>query len=240
MVDESSKKTGWGKIILAVGGAAAIGLAGYGIYSYAKGQTCSDSPASPCYQYIQQYKKCAAEWMSANQQFLLEDQAAGVGYTVAQNEYLANLTNCMNDASSKIYKQTQSLNLPISEAIILLSSAFAAVILFKGLYSTYAKLKLNNTPRVSGSDAAGAMRQTVLQDALDNGKITPETASNFASDNKTLTQGDIQDTNTFVSNLSNTLTETEAETVTAAAQESVDAVTAAETEVDDELIGLFE
>ena len=231
---------GWGKIILALGGATAIGLAGYGLYSYAQGQTCSDSPASPCYQYIQQYKKCAAEWMSANQQFLLEDQAAGVGYTVAQNEYLANLTNCMNDASSKIYKQTQSLNLPISEAIILLSSAFAAVILFKGLYSTYAKLKLNNTPRVSGSDAAGAMRQTVLQDALDNGKITPETASNFASDNKTLTQGDIEDTDAFVSDISTTLTATEAETVAAAAQESVDAVTAAETEVDDELAGLFE
>jgi hypothetical protein len=240
MVDESSKKTGWGKIILAVGGAAAIGLAGYGIYSYAKGQTCSSSPSSPCSPYIQAYKSCLNEYILANQQFLAEDQAAGVGYTVTQKEYLATLVTCMNNASKSIYTQTQSLNLPISEAVIAISAAVAAVIIVRGLYPLYAKLKLNNTSRVSGSDTAAAARQTVLQDAYENGTITPETASDFASDNQTLTQGDIQDTNTFVSNLSNTLTETEAETVTAAAQESVDAVTAAETEVDDELAGLFE
>ena len=104
----------------------------------------------------------------------------------------------------------------------------------------YAKLKLNNTNRVSGSDTAAAARQTVLQDAYENGAISPETASDFASDNQTLTQADIEDTNAFVSDISTTLTATEAETVTAAAQESVDSVTAAETEVDDELIGLFE
>ena len=240
MENKTPKKSGWGTVILAVGGAAAIGLAGYGIYNYVSGQTCSSSPSSPCSPYVQAYQSCLNEYILANQQFLAEDQAAGVGYTVTQKEYLATLVTCMNNASKSIYTQTQSLNLPISEAVIAISAAVAAVIIVRGLYPLYAKLKLNNTSRVSGSDTAAAARQTVLQDAYDNGKITPETASNFASDNQTLTQGDIEDTNTFVSNLSNTLTETEAETVTAAAQESVDAVTAAETEVDDELAGLFE
>ena len=240
MVDESSKKTGWGKIILAVGGAAAIGLAGYGIYNYVSGQTCSSSPSSPCSPYVQAYQSCLNEYILANQQFLQEDQAAGVGYTVTQKEYLATLVTCMNNASKNIYTQTQSLNLPISEAVIAISSAVAAVIIVRGLYPMYAKLKLNNTNRVSGSDSAAAARQTVLQDAYENGTISPETASDFASDNQTLTQGDIQDTNTFVSDVSEVLTTTEAETVAAAAQASVDAVTAAETEVDDELAGLFE
>ena len=231
---------GWGKIILALGGATAIGLAGYGIYSYVNGQTCSSSPSSPCSPYIQAYKSCLNEYILANQQFLAEDQAAGVGYTVQQKDYLATLVTCMNNASKNIYTQTQSLNLPISEAVIAISSAVAAVIIVRGLYPMYAKLKLNNTNRVSGSDSAAAARQTVLQDAYENGTISPETASDFAADNQTLTQADLEDTNAFVSDISTTLTATEAETVTAAAQESVDAVTAAETEVDDELIGLFE
>lgn len=231
---------GWGKIILALGGATAIGLAGYGIYSYVQGQTCSSSPSSPCSPYIQAYKSCLNEYIAANQQFLQEDQAAGVGYTVQQKEYLANLTTCMNNASKNIYTQTQSLNLPISEAVIAISSAVAAVILIRGLYPMYAKLKLNQTNRVSGSDTAGAARQAVLQEAYENGTITPETASDFASDNQTLTEGDIADTNTFVSSMNDVLTATNAETVAAAAQESVDAVEAAEETVDEELTGLFE
>ena len=240
MENKTPKKSGWGTVILAVGGAAAIGLAGYGIYNYVSGQTCSSSPSSPCSPYVQAYQSCLNEYILANQQFLQEDQAAGVGYTVTQKEYLATLVTCMNNASKSIYTQTQSLNLPISEAVIAISSAVAAVIIVRGLYPMYAKLKLNSTNRVSGSDSAAAARQTVLQDAYENGTITPETASDFASDNQTLTQGDIQDTNTFVSDVSEVLTTTEAETVAAAAQASVDAVTAAETEVDDELTGLFE
>ena len=65
------------KIIIALGAATGIGVASYGVYGYLQGQTCSANPGSPCYVYTQAYQTCLNQYTTANQQFLLEDQAAG-------------------------------------------------------------------------------------------------------------------------------------------------------------------
>jgi len=228
------------KLILAVGGAAALAIGGYAVYNYAAGQTCSGSPGSPCYQYTQAYKTCLQNYISANQQFLTEDQAAGVGYTQEQITYLNNLQTCMNNAAGNIYKTTKSLNQPITQAIVAITSAFIAVMVARSLINAYTSLKLNTSSRVSGSDSASAARQAVLQDEFDNGNITVETASDFSYANESMTSDEVTNINDFIDTVTEDMTVEDSAIVTEYAAQSIDAVESATEEVDDELAGLFE
>jgi hypothetical protein len=226
------------KLILAIGGAGALALGGYAVYNYVAGQTCSASPGSPCYQYTQAYQTCLNQYITANKQFLLEDQAAGVGYTQEQITYLNNLQTCMNNAAKNIYSTTKSLNLPITQAIFAIAAVVASVLVARGLMSAYIKLKLNSSPRVVGSDTASAVRQSTIQDALDNGEISPETASDMADTNSSMTSDEISQTQATISDISETLTEDEAAIVSEYTDQSVEAVDSATEEVNDELVGL--
>lgn len=232
------------KLLLGVGGAAAIGLIGYGVYSgitnYVAGQTCSNNPGSPCYTYTQAYQTCLSQYLNANQQFLQADEKAGTGYTQEQLTYLQNLQKCMNNAAKNIYSTTKTLNLPITQAIEAITAAVIAILTVKALLNAYTKLKLANAQRVSGDDTAAAGRQALLQDMYDRGLISPQFASNISTDNTNLTSQDTASTDSFVSETADNLglTEEEIASLDAATTASLDAVDSALADITDELAGL--
>ena len=240
----NSNSSGIGKLILGIGAAVGVGLVGYGVYSgiasYAQGKSCSANPGSPCYPYTQAYQTCLNQYVTANQQFLQEDQAAGTGYTQEQLTYLSNLQTCMNNASSNIYKASQAMNLPITQAIEAITAATIIVLTARGLISAYTKLKLSNAQRVSGNDTAASVRQATFSDAIEKGNISPETASNLSESNSSMTQTDTTATQDFASQTATELDLTEEEIVAidAATEESIATVADASDAIDAELVDI--
>ena len=181
------QEPGSGKVILAVGGAAAIGLVGYGIYTYvtSAAPTKSQLPG----EISSLVTQCNNLW----------------GYFLKQNggkpldsAQLADISTCwaqVRALNAQLAAENNYIYTQLAEAGVVIAGLTIA-----GHYLTdYAKfLKLNGGPTSATEDSAIG-RGAVTQSLVDNGVITPEEGSaamtqsgQIAADNAATEAPDLQ------------------------------------------------
>ena len=190
--------------VAAVGGAIVLGY--YLIESLANpgpvGGSCTQ-PGTNCYEaaapYLSNFTICAQQYATYLQQYIQEDNAAGTGFTAAQLSVLSNLESCMNTEAGYLAGVAKQYA-PTSGLTILANWVGIAVAAVGAGLGIAAIVKVLRTVPKTGSATANVLKNATVENAVDTGAITSDSAASFQSDVSSYTTTDETDNATQINN----------------------------------------